>query len=307
MIGRGAAVAQVHGVELHGKAAFVAWLGVHALLMTGGSNRVNAFKSWADRLLREGTRAGGARPERHGSHAVGRRRRGRDGRVRGRCGMSANDFDVIIIGSGAGGGTLARHLAPSGKKVLILERGGWLPREIENWDADEVFDQEPVRVGGHLVRRQGQGVPARDPLLRRRPDQVLRSRPVPAAARGLRRAPPSRRRVARVAHHLRRAGAVLHEGRAAVRGPRRPGRGPDRAVGERAVPVPGRDRTSRASSSCPTTSPRRATTRSTPRAACGCSKATCPTARASGAPPATASRRWSRRSPTPRSSASGRR
>ena len=53
--------------------------------------------------------------------------------------MSANDFDVIIIGSGAGGGTLARHLAPSGKKVLILERGGWLPREIENWDADEVF------------------------------------------------------------------------------------------------------------------------------------------------------------------------
>ena len=53
--------------------------------------------------------------------------------------MSGNDFDVIIIGSGAGGGTLARHLAPSGKKVLILERGGWLPREIENWDADEVF------------------------------------------------------------------------------------------------------------------------------------------------------------------------
>ncbi len=53
--------------------------------------------------------------------------------------MSANDFDVIIIGSGAGGGTLARHLAPSGKKVLLLERGGWLPREIENWDADEVF------------------------------------------------------------------------------------------------------------------------------------------------------------------------
>jgi NADH dehydrogenase len=47
MIGRGAAVAQVHGVELHGKAAFVAWLGVHAALMTGGSNRVDAFKTWA--------------------------------------------------------------------------------------------------------------------------------------------------------------------------------------------------------------------------------------------------------------------
>jgi NADH dehydrogenase len=47
MIGRGAAVAQVHGVELHGKLAFTAWLGVHAALMTGGSNRVDAFRSWA--------------------------------------------------------------------------------------------------------------------------------------------------------------------------------------------------------------------------------------------------------------------
>jgi choline dehydrogenase-like flavoprotein len=48
-------------------------------------------------------------------------------------------FDVIIVGSGAGGGTLARHLAPSGKSILILERGSWLPRELENWDAEEVF------------------------------------------------------------------------------------------------------------------------------------------------------------------------
>ena len=47
MIGRGAAVAQVAGVELHGKLAFTAWLGVHAALMTGGSNRVEAFRSWA--------------------------------------------------------------------------------------------------------------------------------------------------------------------------------------------------------------------------------------------------------------------
>jgi choline dehydrogenase-like flavoprotein len=54
--------------------------------------------------------------------------------------MSANgSYDVIIIGSGAGGGTLARQLAPTGKRVLILERGGWLPRELENWDAEEVF------------------------------------------------------------------------------------------------------------------------------------------------------------------------
>ncbi len=48
-------------------------------------------------------------------------------------------YDVIIIGSGAGGGTLARHLAPSGKRILILERGDWLPREKENWDSKAVF------------------------------------------------------------------------------------------------------------------------------------------------------------------------
>jgi choline dehydrogenase-like flavoprotein len=50
-------------------------------------------------------------------------------------------FDVIIIGSGAGGGTLARQLAPSGKNILILERGDWLKREVENWDATAVFVQ----------------------------------------------------------------------------------------------------------------------------------------------------------------------
>jgi choline dehydrogenase-like flavoprotein len=48
-------------------------------------------------------------------------------------------YDVIIIGTGAGGGTLAHQLAPSGKRILLLERGGWLPREIENWQTADVF------------------------------------------------------------------------------------------------------------------------------------------------------------------------
>jgi choline dehydrogenase-like flavoprotein len=48
-------------------------------------------------------------------------------------------YDVIIIGSGAGGGTLAHHLATSGKSILILERGDWLRREQQNWDVEEVF------------------------------------------------------------------------------------------------------------------------------------------------------------------------
>jgi len=52
--------------------------------------------------------------------------------------MSA-DYDVIIIGSGAGGGTLAHQLAPPGKRILILERGDWLKREAQNWDPTAVF------------------------------------------------------------------------------------------------------------------------------------------------------------------------
>ncbi len=53
--------------------------------------------------------------------------------------MQTSSYDVIIIGSGAGGGTLARRLAPSGKRILILERGDWLPREPQNWSTADVF------------------------------------------------------------------------------------------------------------------------------------------------------------------------
>ncbi len=49
---------------------------------------------------------------------------------------------MIIIGTGAGGGTLAHRLAPSGKKILLLERGGYLPRERENWDSKQVFGRD---------------------------------------------------------------------------------------------------------------------------------------------------------------------
>lgn len=55
-------------------------------------------------------------------------------------------YDIIIIGSGAGGGTLAYKLAPSGKKILILERGDFIPKEKENWDPKEVFTNGRYRT-----------------------------------------------------------------------------------------------------------------------------------------------------------------
>jgi choline dehydrogenase-like flavoprotein len=48
-------------------------------------------------------------------------------------------YDVIIVGTGAGGGTLANVLAPSGKRILLLERGDYLRREKDNWDPAPVF------------------------------------------------------------------------------------------------------------------------------------------------------------------------
>jgi choline dehydrogenase-like flavoprotein len=59
--------------------------------------------------------------------------------------VSVNHYDVIIIGSGAGGGTLLHRLAPSGKRILILERGEYVPREKANWDPRAVI--RPRRSG----------------------------------------------------------------------------------------------------------------------------------------------------------------
>ena len=54
--------------------------------------------------------------------------------------MSSGDhYDAVIVGSGPGGGTMAWRLAKTGKRVLLLERGDYLPRERENWDSQAVF------------------------------------------------------------------------------------------------------------------------------------------------------------------------
>ncbi len=66
-------------------------------------------------------------------------------------------YDVIIIGSGAGGGTLAWSLAATGKKILILERGDYVPREKENWSTKAVNVE--ARYNAKESWRDGKGEP----------------------------------------------------------------------------------------------------------------------------------------------------
>jgi choline dehydrogenase-like flavoprotein len=63
--------------------------------------------------------------------------------------------DVIIIGTGPGGGTLAYKLAPSGKKILLLERGGYLPREKDNWNSRTVFIENRYKAKETWYDRNG--------------------------------------------------------------------------------------------------------------------------------------------------------
>ena len=82
----------------------------------------------------------------------------------------ASDYDVIIIGSGAGGGTLARQLAPTGKRILILERGDWMKREALNWDAKAVFVDNRYISPDTWYDVHGRAIPAAGALLCRRRD-----------------------------------------------------------------------------------------------------------------------------------------
>src|SRR3954465_3122740 len=161
-----------------------------------------------------------------------------------------DDYDVIIVGTGAGGGTLARHLAPSGQRILLLERGDWLPREPGNWLAQDVFvDNRYVSedtwydeagnpfqpqihyfVGGstklygaalYRLRAEDFGeLEHHDGISPARPGGYDEPEPPQHQAGG-----------------LARGRALPPAGGAAVPGARRAGGGPDRAPGERAVPV----------------------------------------------------------------------
>ena len=67
--------------------------------------------------------------------------------------------DVLIIGSGVGGGAVARRLAENGAEVLLIERGGWVPREAQNWSVASVFHEK--KYTGHDTWLDAEGRPFR--------------------------------------------------------------------------------------------------------------------------------------------------
>jgi choline dehydrogenase-like flavoprotein len=65
-------------------------------------------------------------------------------------------YDVVIIGAGVGGGTMANQLAATGAKVLIVERGDWLPREADTWSVKAVFHEQRFTADERWRDKDGQ-------------------------------------------------------------------------------------------------------------------------------------------------------
>ena len=207
--------------------------------------------------------------------------------------MSAsNHYDVIIIGTGAGGGTLLHRLAPTGKKILVLERGDFVPREKDNWDSRAVnvdakynaketwFDKAGKALHPHTNYYVGGNTKFYGAaLFRFRKEDFGELRHHGGVLAGL-------------ADLLRRPRAVLHAGRAALPRPRNARRRPDRAARERSLLASGRE--PRAAHPAAGRRLRAARHEAVPRAArhslerAGAATGAC----ASAAPPATAIPAW---------------
>jgi choline dehydrogenase-like flavoprotein len=69
--------------------------------------------------------------------------------------MPTQHYDIVIIGTGAGGGTMARALAATGARILVLERGGFVPAEDRNWDPVAVWKELRYRAKEHWVDEDG--------------------------------------------------------------------------------------------------------------------------------------------------------
>ena len=63
--------------------------------------------------------------------------------------------DVIVIGSGVGGGMVSRRLAENGARVLMVERGDFVPREPGNWSVETVFFEKKYKARDTWLDRTG--------------------------------------------------------------------------------------------------------------------------------------------------------
>jgi choline dehydrogenase-like flavoprotein len=69
--------------------------------------------------------------------------------------MPPRHYDIVIIGTGAGGGTMARALADTGARILVLERGGIVPNEDANWSPEAVWRDLRYRTTDHWLDEHG--------------------------------------------------------------------------------------------------------------------------------------------------------
>jgi len=71
--------------------------------------------------------------------------------------MQPRGYDVVIVGSGPGGGAMAWRLAQTGRRILLIERGGYLPRERQNWDSQAVFNDARYQTTERWFDAEGRG------------------------------------------------------------------------------------------------------------------------------------------------------
>ena len=161
----------------------------------------------------------------------------------------SDHYDVIVIGSGPGGGSVAHRLAPTGKRILMLERGGYLPRSRANWDAKTVFVDAAYQARETWFGKNGEAFHPGLHYWVGGNSKVYGAALFRLAGARFRRTPAQGRRLTGLAARLRRVRALLLRGRGAVPRAWPARRGSQRALVEQALCLPAGRATSRASRS----------------------------------------------------------
>lgn len=123
--------------------------------------------------------------------------------------MVDRHYDVVVIGSGPGGATLAQRLAPSGKRILILERGDFLERSIDNWNPRKVFIENIYQANETWYDKHGNAFHPGLHYFVGGNSKMYGRGPVPVVGARLRGVATRRRRIPGMAAEVRRVRAVL--------------------------------------------------------------------------------------------------